>query len=89
MKHSGWILLLLLAFLTGCSAGNTEYAQSGDGVSSTTEILSPYSTEETEQEAENMEKKPSACLGCRSCETVCPQQIKISEMMADFTAMLG
>ena len=34
-------------------------------------------------------KKPSACLGCRSCETVCPQQIKISEMMADFTAMLG
>ena len=35
------------------------------------------------------EKKPSACLGCRSCETVCPQQIKISEMMADFAAMLG
>ena len=35
------------------------------------------------------EKRPSACLGCRSCETVCPQQIKISEMMADFSAMLG
>ncbi len=35
------------------------------------------------------EKKPSACLGCRSCETVCPQKIKISEMMADFSAMLG
>ena len=35
------------------------------------------------------EKKPGACLGCRSCETVCPQQIKISEMMADFSAMLG
>ena len=35
------------------------------------------------------DKKPSACLGCRSCETVCPQQIKISEMMADFAAMLG
>lgn len=34
-------------------------------------------------------KKPSACVGCRSCETVCPQQIKISEMMADFSAMLG
>ena len=34
-------------------------------------------------------KKPGACLGCRSCETVCPQQIKISEMMADFAAMLG
>lgn len=30
------------------------------------------------------EKHPSACLGCRSCEEVCPQQIKISEVMADF-----
>ena len=29
-------------------------------------------------------KRPSACIGCRSCEAVCPQQIKISEMMADF-----
>ena len=35
------------------------------------------------------EKQPSACLGCRSCEAVCPQQIKISEAMADFTAKLG
>lgn len=35
------------------------------------------------------DKKPNACVGCQSCETVCPQQIKISEMMADFTAMLG
>ncbi|MBQ6065967.1 MAG: aldo/keto reductase [Clostridia bacterium] len=35
------------------------------------------------------DKKPGACLGCRSCETVCPQQIGISEMMADFAAMLG
>ena len=34
------------------------------------------------------DKKPSACVGCRSCETVCPQQIRISEMMADFAAML-
>ena len=34
------------------------------------------------------EKKPSACIGCRSCETVCPQQIKISEMMSDFASML-
>ena len=34
------------------------------------------------------DKKPSACIGCRSCETVCPQQIKISEMMADFTKRL-
>ena len=29
------------------------------------------------------EKLPSACIGCRSCEAVCPQQIKISEAMAD------
>lgn len=35
------------------------------------------------------DKRPSACLGCRSCEAVCPQQIKISEAMADFTRMLG
>lgn len=34
------------------------------------------------------EKQPSACIGCRSCEAVCPQQIKISEAMADFTAKL-
>ena len=35
------------------------------------------------------DKKPGACVGCRSCETVCPQQIKISEAMADFAAKLG
>ena len=34
------------------------------------------------------EKKPSACVGCRSCEAVCPQQIRISEMMSDFTEKL-
>lgn len=34
------------------------------------------------------EKQPSACIGCRSCEAVCPQQIKISEIMADFTEKL-
>lgn len=34
------------------------------------------------------DKKPSACIGCRSCEAVCPQQIKISEAMADFTEKL-
>ena len=32
------------------------------------------------------EKKPSACIGCRSCEQVCPQKIKISEAMQDFCA---
>lgn len=35
------------------------------------------------------DKRPSACIGCRSCEAVCPQQIKISEAMADFTKKLG
>ena len=34
------------------------------------------------------DKQPSACIGCRSCEAVCPQQLKISEAMADFTARL-
>ena len=34
------------------------------------------------------EKQPSACIGCRSCEAVCPQQIKISEAMADFCTKL-
>ncbi len=34
------------------------------------------------------DKKPSACVGCRSCEAVCPQTIKISEAMSDFTSKL-
>jgi predicted aldo/keto reductase-like oxidoreductase len=32
---------------------------------------------------------PSACIGCRACEDACPQSIKISEMMSDFSARLG
>ena len=35
------------------------------------------------------EKRPAACIGCRSCEAVCPQQLKISEAMADFSRKLG
>ena len=35
------------------------------------------------------EKLPNACIGCRSCEAVCPQQIKISEAMADFAQKMG
>lgn len=35
------------------------------------------------------EKWPSACVGCRSCEAVCPQQIGISEAMSDFAGMMG
>lgn len=35
------------------------------------------------------ERRPASCIGCRSCEQVCPQQIKISEMMGEFTSMIG
>lgn len=35
------------------------------------------------------EKQPSACITCRSCEAVCPQQIKISEILADFVQKLS
>jgi predicted aldo/keto reductase-like oxidoreductase len=35
------------------------------------------------------DKRPQACLGCRSCEQVCPQQIRISEVLADFVKKLG
>lgn len=31
------------------------------------------------------DKQPSACIGCKSCEAVCPQQIKISDAMKDFS----
>ncbi len=34
------------------------------------------------------DKRPSACIGCKSCEAVCPQEIKISEVMADFAKKL-
>lgn len=34
-------------------------------------------------------KRPTACLGCRACEQVCPQGIKISEAMAKFGQLLG
>lgn len=35
------------------------------------------------------DKRPSACIGCRSCEAVCPQQIKISGVLADFAEKLA
>ena len=34
------------------------------------------------------DKQPDACVGCRNCEAVCPQQLKISEAMADFAQKL-
>lgn len=33
-------------------------------------------------------KRPGDCLGCRSCEAVCPQNIKISEVLSDFAKKL-
>ncbi len=33
-------------------------------------------------------KQPPSCIGCRSCEAVCPQGIKISEVLADFSKRL-
>lgn len=35
------------------------------------------------------EKRPAACIACRSCEKVCPQEIKISEIMDTFARALG
>ncbi len=35
------------------------------------------------------DKKPSACIGCKSCEAVCPQQLKISEAMKEFSRVLS
>ena len=34
------------------------------------------------------DKQPSACVACRACEAVCPQQIKISDVLADFSQKL-
>ena len=35
------------------------------------------------------DKKPGACIGCRSCEEVCPQKIAIADVMSDFAEMMG
>lgn len=34
------------------------------------------------------DKRPSACIGCRSCEEVCPQHLKISEAFAEMSSKL-
>ncbi len=39
-------------------------------------------------EAMPEDKRPHACIGCKQCEAVCPQGIKISEMMKDFVDKL-
>ncbi len=35
------------------------------------------------------DKQPSACLGCGSCAAVCPQQIDIPGVLADFAEMMS
>ena len=39
-------------------------------------------------DAMDEDKRPDACIGCKSCEKVCPQQLKISEAMTDFAEKL-
>jgi predicted aldo/keto reductase-like oxidoreductase len=34
------------------------------------------------------DKRPGACISCKSCEAVCPQQIRIAEAMDDFARKL-
>lgn len=34
------------------------------------------------------EARPDQCIGCRACEAVCPQNIAVSEVLADFTGRL-
>ncbi|MBR6559479.1 MAG: aldo/keto reductase [Clostridia bacterium] len=34
------------------------------------------------------DKRPNSCIACGGCESVCPQGIKISEVMASFSAKL-
>ncbi len=55
-----------------------EHKLSGGG------FLAPMAVETMEED-----KRPSNCVGCKSCEQVCPQQIKISNMMKEFSEMLG
>lgn len=35
------------------------------------------------------DKRPGACIGCRKCEEVCPQKIRVSEALADFASKLN
>jgi predicted aldo/keto reductase-like oxidoreductase len=35
------------------------------------------------------DKRPSACIGCGACASVCPQQIDIPGTMSKFTELLS
>lgn len=41
-----------------------------------------------EIEAINEGSRPADCIGCKACEKVCPQKIRISEAMNDFASRL-
>lgn len=34
-------------------------------------------------------QRPTACIGCRACEKVCPQEIKIADVMADLASSVS
>ena len=34
------------------------------------------------------DKRPDKCIACRSCEAVCPQQIKVADILADLVKIL-
>ena len=55
----------------------TEHKVSGGG------FIAPMALDAIEEG-----KKPVDCIACGSCEAVCPQQIKISEVLKDFTEIL-
>ena len=55
-------------------------------------LINLYNRKKTQSGAEDAEipsgKLPNECIGCRSCEILCPQGIKISEAMADLCKMI-
>ena len=51
-------------------------------------LMQPQVPESVREHYLALERGADACVGCRSCEAVCPQQIKISEVMKDFTEKL-
>ena len=59
------------------------------GMSNEEQLEKNLATFAEDRKLNEAEKQPSACLKCRSCEQVCPQQIKISEVLADFSGKLG
>ena len=34
------------------------------------------------------DKRPDSCIGCRACESVCPQSIKVSEVLAELNSKI-